>query len=276
MQNEVIRSRQNRLVKLVCSLERKKLREELGLFRFDGIKLCLEALSKGLVPEYIFVCESRYDELRARVGEQYELTVVCDDVFFKMSDEKSPEGIITVIKLLDLLHRNVIVDEKGVTDLDVGDNERVFILESIRDPGNLGTIIRTAASLGVDRIVMTSDCADIYNPKTIRGAMGALFMQRTDTVKNEQLGGYIHALQKRGRRVYAAALRSDAQRLGELELFSSDAFIIGNEGHGLSEGTIAACDGCVIIPMREGCESLNAAMAAGILMWETLRSEDRR
>lgn len=276
MQNEVIRSRQNRLVKLVCSLERKKLREELGLFRFDGIKLCLEALSKGLAPEYIFVCESRYEELRARVGEKYELTVVCDDVFSKMSDERAPEGIITVIKLLDSLHKTVKADEDGKINNALDDSERVFILESIRDPGNLGTIIRTAASLGVDRIVMTDDCADIYNPKTIRGAMGALFMQRTDTVANDKLFDYIRSLQNSGRRVYAAALRPDAQRLGELELCPSDAFIIGNEGHGLAESTIAACNGSVIIPMREGCESLNAAMAAGILMWETLRSSDRR
>ena len=276
MQNEVIRSRQNRLVKLVCSLERKKLREELGLFRFDGIKLCLEALEKGLVPEYIFVCESRYDELRARIGQGYELTVVCDDVFSKMSDEKSPEGIITVIRLLNRLHKTVKADEDGNIDTQLGSEERVFIVESIRDPGNLGTIIRTAASLGVDRIVMTDDCADIYNPKTIRGAMGALFMQRTDTVANDELKSYIRALQNGGRRVYAAALRSDAQRLGEFELSANDAFIVGNEGHGLSESTISACDGCVIIPMRDGCESLNAAMAAGILMWETLRNSYRR
>lgn len=276
MQNEVICSRQNRLVKLVCSLERKKLREELGLFRFDGIKLCLEALSKGLVPEYIFVCESRYEEFRARIGEQYELTVVCDDLFSKMSDEKSPEGIITVIRLLERLHKTVKIEEDGKVDIALENSERVFILESIRDPGNLGTMIRTAASLGVDRIVMTDDCADIYNPKTIRGAMGALFMQRTDTVANDKLYDYIRILQKSGRRVFAAALRSDARRLGDLELSTSDAFVIGNEGHGLSQSTIDACDGCVIIPMREGCESLNAAMAAGILMWETLRNSDRR
>ena len=195
-----------------------------------------------------------------------------DDVFTKMSDEKSPEGVITVAKTLDCLHKVVCSDKNGDFNSFPSATEKVFLLEAIRDPGNLGTIIRTAASLGIDRIVMTSDCADIYNPKTIRGAMGALFMLRTDIIAEGQTEKYISALQKNGRRVLAAALRENAEKIGEISLSSSDVFVIGNEGHGISDATIDACDGCVIIPMREGCESLNAAMAAGILMWETLRS----
>ena len=272
MKNEVIFSRQNGLVKLICSLERKKAREESGLFRFDGIKLCLEAISKGITPEYICVSESRYESIKARLGGAFELTVVSDELFFKMSDEKAPEGVITVAKAPLDIHKHVSADEKGEFSILPEKSEKVFILESIRDPGNLGTIIRTAASLGIDRVVMTSDCADIYNSKTIRGAMGALFMQRTDIVKEGQTENYISALRRDGRRVFAAALRDDAEKIGKIELLPSDVFVIGNEGHGISEETITACNGSVIIPMREGCESLNAAMAAGILMWETLRS----
>ena len=269
MTNEVIFSRQNKLVKLVCSLERKKAREESGLFRFDGIKLCLEALSKGIEPEYIFVSESRLLDISARIGGR-ELIVVSDDVFSKMSEEKSPEGIITVAKRLDSLHRSTELCKGKFSELPAK-GEKVLLIEAIRDPGNLGTIIRTAASLGIDRIVMSADCADIYNPKTIRAAMGALFMLRTDTLGEGQTEEYIGALRREGRRVFAAALSERAVSVADADVKSSDVFVIGNEGHGLSDATISACDGAVIIPMREGCESLNAAMAAGILIWEISR-----
>ena len=271
MANEVIFSRQNKLVKLVCSLERKKAREESGLFRFDGIKLCLEALAKGIEPEYIFVCESRFDEITARLGER-KVVVVSDEVFSKMSEEKSPEGIITVARMLDGLHKTAHLVDGGTFDVFAEESEKVFLLEAIRDPGNLGTIIRTAASLGIDRIVMTSDCADIYNPKTIRAAMGALFMLRTDVIEDGKTEEYISALKQSGRRVFAAALCKNAVSVSELDVRKSDVFVIGNEGHGLCNGTIDACNGTVIIPMREGCESLNAAMATGILMWDISRA----
>lgn len=274
-EKEVISSRQNKVIKLVCSLERKKGREESGLFRFDGIKLCCEALSKGIVPEYIIINEAKYDSLIPRINGvcgECNTVVVAEELFSKMSDESSPEGVITVAKNLDKLHKIVKINSsKNELPLPNG-SEKLLILESIRDPGNLGTIIRTAASLGVDRLVLSSDCADIYNPKTIRGAMGALFMQRIDILGEGELARYITELRKSGRRIYAAALRDDAKRLGSFELSVSDCFVIGNEGHGLSSEVIEACDGTVIIPMKDGCESLNAAMAAGILMWETLKS----
>ena len=271
MTNEVIFSRQNRLVKLVCSLERKKAREENGLFRFDGIKLCLEALAKGIEPEYIFVSQSRENEIVEKLGGR-DVVVVSDEVFSKMSEEKSPEGIITVARMLGGLHKRAHLGDGGEFDVFVGKSEKVFLLEAIRDPGNLGTIIRTAASLGIDRIVMTSDCADIYNPKTIRAAMGALFMFRTDVIEEGKTEEYIAALKSSGRRVLATALCENAVSVKALKVSPSDVFVIGNEGHGLCENTINACDNSVIIPMREGCESLNAAMAAGILMWEISRA----
>ena len=114
MANEVIFSRQNKLVKLVCSLERKKAREESGLFRFDGIKLCLEALSKGIDLEYIVVCESRFSEIREKLGDRQEFLLVSDEVFSKMSEEKAPEGVISVAKMPRELHRTVFEDGVAV------------------------------------------------------------------------------------------------------------------------------------------------------------------
>lgn len=277
MQKEVIRSRQNDKVKLVCSLEKKKAREESGLFRADGIKLFYEAVTKGLAIELCVVRESSLESLRKTLERdgiffpEDKTVVVTDDVFEKISEEKSPEGIITVAKYLDKLHKIATINNKGeFFDLPAM-SEKVMLLESIRDPGNLGTVIRSAASLGIDRLVLSRDCADIYNPKTIRAAMGSLFIQRIDILPDGEMPSYILSLRKTGRRVFAAALANDAQSLCDIELVAGDCFVIGNEGHGLGAQTIDACDASVIIPMSEGCESLNASAAATIFIWETSR-----
>ena len=146
------------------------------------------------------------------------------------------------------------------------EGERLVLIESVRDPSNVGAIIRSASALGVDRLIMSADCADVYHPRAVRASMGTLFDQRIDRVPS--LAEAIEAIRQSGRRVFAAALREDAAILGELPLASGDCVVIGNEGHGLSGEVLDACDGCVIIPMTERAESLNAAVAASLLMWE--------
>ena len=139
-------------------------------------------------------------------------------------------------------------------------------MESVRDPLNVGAIIRASAAFGVDRVVLSDDCADVYNSKVIRASMGNLFGVRVDRVSDMQAA--VAQLRSNGRRVFAAALESDAHRLGELEIKAGDCVIIGNEGHGLDKNTIEGCDGTVYIPMADGVESLNAATAAAVLSWE--------
>ncbi len=272
MSRETITSRQNPTVKLVCSLLRKKEREEAGLFRFDGIKLLLEAIEKGVQIELLIVDEQKINDIEALLPQNVRTVVVPNELFLKMSDEKSPEGVITVAKALDKIDKIATINNKGQNFALPEPSDRVMVFESVRDPGNLGTIIRTAAALGIDRLVVSSDCADLYNPKTIRGAMGALFTMSIDVIEGE-LCEYIKALRASGRRVYGAALHTEALVLGELEVSRSDVFVIGNEGHGLTDDVKNVCDACVLIPMRAGSESLNAAMAAGIFMWETSRAK---
>lgn len=151
------------------------------------------------------------------------------------------------------------------------EGERLLIAESLRDPGNLGTVIRSAYSLGIDTLILTDDCADIYNPRTVRAAMGAVFKLPTLTVARDRLPAYIESLRLQGRKVYAAALSDNSVGISDIALRRGDCFVIGNEGHGLSEKCINACTSSVIIPMREGAESLNAAAAAAICIWETVR-----
>ncbi len=273
--NAVITSRQNPSVKKVCALSEKKWREEYSLFRFDGIKLFREGLASGLEIDSVYIRESSADALQTRLSAELSSlpreSIICvsDSVFEKMSEEKSPEGIITVAKHIDKFRKNIKIDSISLPEKE----ETVLLLESLRDPGNLGTVLRAAAALGVDRVVMSSDCADVYNPKTIRAAMGGLFRIKTDSIGEGRLAEYIALLKGTGRRVFAAALDEGAAKLGELQITEGDSFVIGNEGHGLSRAVIEACDRSVIIPMTAGCESLNAASAAVILIWEMRRAK---
>ena len=194
---------------------------------------------------------------------------VSEGVFEKLTEERAPEGILTVAVPLESLHQTGGAAEVAV--LCRGDG-RLLLAESLRDPGNLGTVMRSCAALGIDRLILTDDCAELYSPKTLRAAMGALFRLPTATVPTEDLPLLIGALRQSGRRVYATALRDTACTVGDMELRRGDCFVIGNEGHGLSEACVVACDNSAIIPMREGNESLNAAAAAAICIWETVRA----
>ena len=270
MGDTVISSRQNPTVKRVCALLDKKARETEGLFRFDGIKLFSEAVDCGLDIEGLYLRESSREAVYSRASRELtslskdRIICVSDAVFDKMSEERAPEGIITVAKHIDKFRK---IDT--IVNADLPDAEKsVLLIESLRDPGNMGTVIRSAVALGIGRIVMSADCADIYNPKTIRAAMGGLFRADILRIENKLMPEYISRLRQSGRRVFAAALDESAAMLGELETVKGDCFVIGNEGHGLSREVISACDRSVMIPMCEGCESLNAAAASVILMWE--------
>ena len=278
-ERDIITSRQNPTVKRVCALLDKKNRRAEGLFRFDGIKLFYEALNCGLKIRYVLLCSDATDERRGRIEQavaerrldRRALILVSGSVFEKMSEERSPEGVITVAELPTERHRELDADSAGSYRAEK--RERILIAEALRDPGNLGTVIRSCAALGIDRLILSGDCADLYNPKTVRAAMGGLFRLNIDIIPVQAIPAAIASLRRDGRRVYAAALGRDASEIGKLSLSAGDCFVIGNEGHGLCEDTINACDACAIIPMREGCESLNAAAAAAICIWETVKAD---
>ena len=276
---EFITSRQNPLILRVVRLQDRKHRQREQLFAFDGIKLCKEALLANVTLDKIFLRASTADRVLNRMEQELPdrnfsahpaLVMLEDAVFDKISAEKSPEGIICVAKYIDKFHKIVTInniDQSAVYP--IGLKERIMLLESVRDPGNLGTIIRSAAAFGIDRLIISEDCADLYNPKTVRASMGTIFHRQIDRVAD--LPAAISALIRDGRNIYAAALDQTAVKLGAVALNPGDGIVIGNEGHGLSADTISACTGCLYIPMAEGIESLNAAMAATVCMWEMYR-----
>ena len=269
--NDIITSRNNATVKWVASLQDKKWREREKCFIAEGEKLSYEAIKANLPLHSIFVCESKKDKIIDKLSEllvsdsykNLPVYVLADNVFEKISTEKAPQGVISAIKSLDFFYNNdIIYNEEFFLD----ENEKALALYSVRDPGNLGSVIRSAVAFGVDHIVLTADCADIYNPKTVRSAMGSLYRTKVTIVKDFE--SFISAAKHNGRRVFAAELSENAKSLHEVGLTRGDIVIIGNEGHGISKDISTICSGSVYIPISKKTESLNASVAAAIFMWE--------
>ena len=269
---EIVTSRQNALVKLTASLADRKFREREGLFRFDGKKLLLEALDAALPLFAVLLRESDADTILSAAGEREvpngcRAVILPDDLFDRISEEKAPEGVIGVAKRLDDRHKTAMAADAAAFAQALSGG-RALMLESVRDPGNLGTVIRSAAAFGVDLVVLSADCADLYHPRTIRAAMGTLFHTRVIVTRD-----FTAAVRHRTAcgTVYAAALDDSAVRLGEVNFGPNDTVIVGNEGHGLSAEVLETATKKIYIPMAEGVESLNAGVAASVLLWELYR-----
>lgn len=254
-----IASRQNTRVVSVSKLSEKKHREKTGLFLCEGIKLTLEAARFGSLSE-VYLRESDAETYRNAIDTVIEagaeVFVISDAAFDKITTEKAPQGIISTVFTVDS------------ADFALDEETTVLVLDSVRDPGNLGTILRSAAALGGVTVVLHS-CADVYNPKTVRAAMGAIF--KTKIVKIDNCVEFVKNCKNAGRRVLAAALTDDSLKLGKYETKKSDVIVIGNEGHGISEDIIAECTTSLMIPMAEDTESLNASVAASVILWEYAR-----
>lgn len=258
---EYISSKQNEKVKTFAKLASAKYRDEAGMFLAEGVKLASEAVDAGCA-EYLLVRESSAETSEIRkVLDKSEDSVIkyilTDPVFDKVTTESAPQGIIAVSRCLAIHTAGDVCSPSSL------EGKRVAALDGIRDPGNLGTIMRSAAAFGYDALLL-HDCADLYNPKTVRASMGALF--KVPTVECSDLASYLKGFS--GRRILGAALTLDAVDLISLELSASDVTVIGNEGHGISDGVMSACTSFVKIPITDKAESLNAATAASVIMWE--------
>ena len=258
---QYIASRQNARIVSAAKLSDKKHRESMGKFLCEGVKLTLEAAVWGRLSEVYLresSAEAMYETVLKLKDSDAEVYVLSDSAFDKITTEKAPQGIISVVETDSALNEEV--DDCGV----------ILFLDSIRDPGNLGTILRSACALGGVRVVLHS-CADLYNPKTVRAAMGAVF--KTDITLSCDGVSYIRKCRSAGRRVLAAALTDESLKLGAYETNGRDVIVIGNEGHGISPKIMAECSDSLLIPMEEDTESLNASVAASVILWEYARSK---
>lgn len=262
---ESITSRKNPKIIHACALSDKKNRDKEGLFTFEGEKLMLEALKEDIPISEVYFTEkaqnTRSDMLCTAAERGARLYLVTDEVYDKLTYEKASQQIFAVAVKKEIPYLDENCEESGFV-----------VLESVRDPSNVGAILRTCAALGSDRILLTDDCADIYSYKTLRAAMGAAFKARlyftNDVAKS------IEMLKQKGK-VYAAALTENAVSISETDFREDDSIVIGNEGHGVSTAVLDNCDSAVIIPMQCGSESLNASVAAAILIWEKARKTNK-
>ena len=263
--SDVITSRNNPLIKWASSLYDKKYRNIERSFVIEGEKLSYEAMDISLVPTHIFVAESKWQKNKERLSRYAEnekfadTSVICvsDGTFEKISSEKSPQGIISVLKYLDFFNNiDIIYKEEFFSE----PSEKALMLYSVRDPGNLGAVIRSAVAFGIRHIILSDDCADVYNSRTVRSAMGSLFKIKISIVKD--FASAVETAKRAGRRVFSAELTERAVALDKVGLTAGDIFIIGNEGHGIDKSISSLATCSVYIPICPETESLNASVAA--------------
>lgn len=259
----MITSLNNKSVKEVVQLTQKaKERNKQDLFVVEGIKMFREAPADRI--RQVYISRKAEQEIYSRYQEKLSKVpceTVADEVFDKMSDTKTPQGILCLLEQFHYRTEQLLAEKEK--------KQLLFILlEDIQDPGNLGTIVRTGEGAGVDGIIMSSQTADIYNPKTIRATMGSVY--RVPFVYTQDIRETMKTLQKQGVSVYAAHL-GGSKYYDEYDYRKHTAFLIGNEGNGLKEDTAKCADSYLKIPMEGDVESLNAAVASSVLMYEAYR-----
>lgn len=249
----VLTSRQNPLcVHLRKLASQGRYRRETGEYLADGRKLWDEAVKwKAPIRRLITT-----PEVQVELPDGVEHTVVALPLMEYLSPMESPQGFLFTLAMPEAERPRL-------------EGERYLVLDGLQDPGNVGAIWRTADALGADGLFLLDHCADPYGPKTVRAAMGASFRLPAWEVTLEEMKAL---LDEQGLPMYAAALHENSLDLRAAHLRRC-AMVVGNEGHGVSRAVLDACDGTVVIPMRARCESLNAAAAAAVLLWEMGRED---
>ena len=251
---ETITSRANPLcVHLRKLASSRSYREETGEFLCDSPKLLREAALWGAPVQALLYTEGVElpQELEGRVPR---LAKVSESVMRSVSPMETPQGAVFSCRMPDPPERL--------------DRTRLLVLDGVQDPGNVGTILRAADAFGA-AVILLPGCADLYNPKTVRAGMGVHFRS---PIYRRTLGELTALLKEAGLPLYGAALREDTADVREVDLRRC-AMAVGSEGRGLSAAVLEACDQTVRIPMDPRCESLNAAAAAAVLLWEAAREE---
>ncbi|NLP35590.1 MAG: RNA methyltransferase [Clostridiales bacterium] len=260
-QKAVITSSSNAQVKNLNLLQKKaKARKEQGVFVVEGTKMFEEARNAGLLVK-AYASESFYQSKisdNANYFLKLDYEVLADNIFKDIADTKTPQGIMGVVRQTEYSLEDILLYSKPL----------LLLLEDIRDPGNLGTILRSAEGAGVTGVILNRSCVDLYNPKVIRSTMGSIY--RVPFYQAENFLAVLEEIKRRGITIFAAHLMGRVYDTeGSFE--QSCAFLIGNEANGLSEEVSQMADIRIKIPMEGEVESLNAAVAAAILMYEAAR-----
>lgn len=260
---EKIVSKTNPKIKNVSKLvSSSSFRKEQGLFCIEGLRICLDAVVSKVEILQSFFSDSiirkhpeEVEKISSASQENYE---VPQDVFEKISDTGSPQGVLCVCRKC----------ENVTHGIDLSDGGKYIFLENVQDPSNLGTVCRTAEALGIDAAILCG-CCDVFNPKVLRGSMGAVFRLKIGLVDNAV--GFLKEYNDAGFKTFATVTDRNALPITQADFENGVICVIGNEGNGVSKEVIDVCADRITIPMLGRAQSLNASAAACITMWEMLR-----
>ncbi len=252
----MITSTSNSQVRQAAALAKKaRERKKTGLFLAEGRKMCEEAPESWL--EKVYMTE-RYLEEHGEPKKGVPCEIVTEEVMRAMADTQTPQGVLALVRQ----------PEWDLSDVWKGENPHIILLETLQDPGNLGTILRAGEGAGITGVIMNRETADVFNPKVIRSTMGSIY--RVPFVYTDCLEDAAREAKARGIRLYAAHLKGE-RSYDQEDYRSGCGFLIGNEARGLTEAAASLADCYIKIPMLGQVESLNAAVAASVLMYETAR-----
>ena len=259
MEIKSITSKKNPIIKDASLLNKSASeRYENEKYIAEGARLVLDAALSGVYIEALFYTESAGKKYKSYIDKAKEkakdIYIIDDHVALSLADTKSSQGVYALCRM----------NKKGGVL-----KGRTVVLENIQDPSNMGNVLRTGEALGIDTFILTGECCDIYSPKVLRASMGAVF--RANVIPEKDLNKVKNLLKKENYSLYGSVPLNTAKKITEIEINTKTAVAIGNEGDGLSDEFKHICDALVTIPMLGRAESLNAASAAGIIMWEMVR-----
>lgn len=254
-----ITSRKNQVIREASALlDSSENRRKAGAYLIEGARLIEDAAKSGTKILRLFYTSGAYEKYREYVNAAEEK---CEEAFVLephvadlLSSTKSSQGVFAVCAM-------------PAENRDLKPKGKIVVLENIQDPSNMGTMLRTAEAMGINTIVLSGSCCDIYSPKVLRGSMGAVFRLCFVHIAS----GAVNLLKSGGYTVYGSVPDTTAQKITGIDFTETSAVIIGNEGSGLTEATKEECDLLITIPMKGRAESLNAATAAAVIMWEMVQ-----
>ena len=259
---QIISSKDNELIKHIKKLKDKKHRDESNEYIIEGVKLIEEAVKENARIKKIIVCEdtTRTYEIPTHIMYEiakYECVYVTDKIFASITQVTNPQGIMAII-------------EKGDTDAQIDYTQDIIVaLDDVQDPGNLGTILRTVDSIGLNQIIVSKGTADAFNSKVVRSTMGAIF--RVKIIEVENLPQSIKEMRRHHFKLMVTSLQTE-NSIYDIQ-FNKKIIVIGNESNGVSKGIQEMADEKAKIPMLGKTESLNASVAAGVVMYEYVRQK---
>lgn len=254
----VIESKQNPVIKQLKKCKEKSGRDKYGLFLVEGTRLTFHAVKSGVPLEYLF-CTPAYLEENSELLDGLDYQLVTESVLKELCDTQHPQGVVAAV-------RKTSADLQEIT---IGESCFYVFCDEVRDPGNIGTIIRTAEAAGADGVIVPKGCADIFSQKVVRSTMGSIFTLPIFMCDDKTSG--LQFLRDNGCEILAADM--GGQNLYQHIFSEKSVIIIGNEANGVSDEALSVCDKKISVPMADAVESLNAAISFSVISYERLRQK---